>query len=135
MSEQEVTYNGKRRIYRVLCHLAWCDGELHPSERDYLAAYAKANALRPDETASLEKEGRSGQGLGVSKRPAEREALIDHLIRIAMADGQLVAEEQERLVKFGGTIGLNEQEIAARVVHVASGSGRTLSPDAPSEGA
>lgn len=128
MSDKPVSHNGKRRIYRILCHLAWCDGEVHPLERELLDAYVAANGIRADEAESLEEEGKTARELGVSKRDSERQLMIDALIDLAAADGQLVAAEQKRLLKFGTTIGLSEQEIAARVVKRVQGSGKDLSP-------
>ncbi|RMG12105.1 MAG: hypothetical protein D6731_14540 [Planctomycetota bacterium] len=131
MSEDDepVSHNGKRRVYRVLAHLAWCDGELHASERALLDAFREVYGIRPDEAAALEAEGRQGGGLSVSKRGAERRLLIDSLIDMATADGVLASAEQERLLRFGRTIGLDEREIAARVVERVGLQGKTLRPE------
>jgi tellurite resistance protein len=115
-----------RRIYRLLCCLAWCDGELHPKEREYLEAFAEHFGITADETAILEEEGKHSQDLGVSKRPSEKRLLADALIDIAMADGQLVAEEQKRLVNFGKTIGLSEDDLATRIMERVSETGRKI---------
>lgn len=124
-----VSHNGRRRVYRVLAHLAWCDGEMHPSERALLDAFRDVYGLRPDEAAALEDEGRQGGGLSVSKRGAERRLLIDSLIDMATADGVLAGAEQERLLRFGRTLGLDEGEIAARVVERVDLQGKTLRPE------
>lgn len=132
MSEQEnqkaVTHNGKRRIYRLLSCLAWCDGDVHAAEREYLTAFAKHFHIRDDEAKSLEGEGKANTELGVSKRPSERTLLVDALIDIAMADGMLVAAEQQKLIKFGKTIGLTEEDLAARIVQRGQQTGRNLAP-------
>jgi uncharacterized tellurite resistance protein B-like protein len=126
--DKPVSHNGKRRIYRILAHLAWCDGEVHAHERALLDSYRDLHEIRPDEAASLEEEGKRGGELGVSKRPSERTMLIDAMVDMAMADGVLVAAEQERLVKFGKTLGLTQQEIAKRVVERVGLRGKKLSP-------
>jgi tellurite resistance protein len=126
--KKPVSHNGKRRIYRILCHLAWCDGELHPNERMLLETFAIYHGIRPDEAGDLETEGKDAKELGVSKRPSERSLLVNALIDIAAADGKLVAPEQKRLLKFGATIGLTEQEIASRIVERIQRSGKILSP-------
>ncbi len=128
MSDKPVSHNGKRRIYRILCHLAWCDGDMHATERQLLDAFVAHHGIRPDEAASLELEGKEARELGVSKRQSERVLMVDALIDLAAADGQLVAAEQKRLLKFGKTVGLSEQEVAARVVARVQGSGKDLSP-------
>jgi uncharacterized tellurite resistance protein B-like protein len=127
-NEKAVTHNGKRRIYRLLCCLAWCDGDMHEAEREYLDAFAAHFYIREDEAASLEEEGKTSTELGVSKRSSERTLLVDALIDIAMADGKLVAEEQQKLIKFGKTIGLTEEDLAARIVQRVQQTGRNLAP-------
>jgi uncharacterized tellurite resistance protein B-like protein len=127
-SEKSVSHNGKRRIYRLLCCLAWCDGEMHTKEREYLDAFVAHFSIRPDEAGPLESEGKISQELGISKRPSERRLLVDALIDIAMADGQLVAAEQKKLIKFGKTIGLTEDDLASRIIDRVQASGRNLSP-------
>ena len=127
MSDKLVSQNGKRRIYRVLCHLAWCDGQVQIVERQMLQAFVAYHRIAPNEAALLEEEGKESRGLGISKRASERELMIDALIDLAAADGQLVAAEQDRLLKFGMTVGLTEQEIATRVVGRVKSSGKTLS--------
>ena len=62
----------------------------------------------------------------MSKRASERRLLTAALIDIAMADGQLVVEEQTKLVKFGKTIGLTEEDLAARIMERVEETGRTL---------
>jgi uncharacterized tellurite resistance protein B-like protein len=124
--EKAVSRRGTRRIYRLLCCLAWCDGDMHVREREYLHAFAEHFAIEPEEAEVLEDEGRNNKDLSVSKRPSERRLLADALIDIAMADGQLVAEEQKKLVKFGKTIGLTEEDLANRIMERVEETGRTI---------
>lgn len=111
-----VSHNGVRRIYRVLCNLAWCDGEVADLERALLEETRNRFRIEPYEAASLEAEGKEGNNLGVGRRDAERELMIDTMIDMVMVDGQLVAEEQERLIKFGVTFGLDQTALAKRIV-------------------
>jgi len=125
-----VSFNGVRRVFKVLCHLAWCDGSVADIERDYLEGWVRQVGIGPEEARSLEDEGKRANKLGVGPRKAERTLLIDSMIDLAMADGILVAEEQERLVRFGLTIGLDESLLAQRIHQRVTASGKHLKPDA-----
>lgn len=111
-----VSHNGVRRIYRVLCNLAWCDGEVADLERTLLEETRSRFKIEPYEAASLEAEGKEGNNLGVGRRDAERELMIDTMIDMVMVDGVLATEEQERLIKFGVTFGLDQAALAKRIV-------------------
>ncbi|HBP17061.1 MAG TPA: hypothetical protein DEA08_04595, partial [Planctomycetes bacterium] len=58
-----VSKNGVRRVYRVLCHLAACDGEVHPRERSVLEAFRQAFQIGDAEGERLEGEGVGGDKL------------------------------------------------------------------------
>jgi len=123
-----VSHNGVRRIYRVLCNLAWCDGEVAELERALLEETRNRFRIEPYEAASLEGEGKEGKNLGVGRRDAERELMIDTMIDMVMVDGVLATEEQERLIKFGVTFGLNQEALAKRIV-ARAGTRRLKSKD------
>lgn len=121
-----VSHNGLRRIYRVLCHLAWCDGDVAPTEREFLETFRAEYKIRDDEAATLEEEGKESKGLGVGKRAEERALMLDVMIDITMIDGLLATEEQERLAKFAVTFGLTPEELAARIVERAREKGKRM---------
>ena len=124
-----VSFNGVRRVFKVLCHLAWCDGSVVDSERVYLEGWFGRMGIGPEEARALESEGKRVSKLGVGPRKSERKLLIDSMIDLAMADGILAAEEQERLVRFGKTVGLSEAMLAQRIHQRVIDSGKQLKPD------
>ncbi|MGE0711024.1 MAG: TerB family tellurite resistance protein [Planctomycetota bacterium] len=127
MSDIEgVSHNGVRRIYRVLCHLAHCDGEVASQERGYLDDYRRRFEIADVEGTALEAEGAAGQSLGVGRRPEERQLMIDSMIDITMIDGVLSTAEQERLAKFAITFGLDKETLAKRIVERIKSTGRKL---------
>ncbi len=126
MTEEPLSHNGVRRVYRALCNLAWCDGEFDPREQDYLQGYRERFEIGPEEARALEEEGRQGLHLGVSKRPAEQALLATGMIEVTMADGVLTTEEQAKLVAFGKTLGLSQEMIARRIREWAEQQGKRL---------
>ena len=124
----DITPNGARRIYRVLCRLAWCDGELHPRERGVLDAFRQRYRIDFGEASQLEAEGQRGENLRIGKRPAERSLLLDSMIDVAAADGQLVAAEQKRLLDLATATGVGTEELVRRIQQRLSASGRRLQP-------
>lgn len=123
-----VTHNGLRRIYRVLCHLAWCDSDLAETERGFLNRFRERYGISLDEAEALEADGKAGKKLGVGKREEERALMLETMIDITMIDGMLAAQEQERLAKFASTFDLSREELAQRIVERASSSGRHIRP-------
>jgi uncharacterized tellurite resistance protein B-like protein len=123
---QGVSHNGVRRIYRVLCHIAWCDGRVADQERSFLQLVAARFQIPEPEAAALEVEGGKGEKLGVGRRAEERALMVESMIDIAMADGVLATEEQERLAKFAITFGLSSETLAARIVSRLGEQGRKL---------
>ncbi len=89
-----------RRIYRMLCFMAWCDGDLDGAEREVLERYREDLGLSQLDAAALEAEGSEVEGLELGEDAAELETLIDALIDIAVADGKLVLDEQARLTRL-----------------------------------
>ena len=89
-----------RRIYRMLCFMAWCDGDLDGAERAVLERYREDLGLSQLDAAALEAEGSEVEGLELGEDAAELETLIDALIDIAVADGKLVLDEQARLTRL-----------------------------------
>ena len=93
----DLSPDGAQRVYRMLCFMAWCDGDLHQAEREVLQRYREELGLSEVDAASLEAEGSEVEGLELGEDAAELELLVDGLIDIAVADGKLVLDEQARL--------------------------------------
>jgi len=89
----------------MLCFMAWCDDELHPAERAVLDGYRETLGLTEVQAAQLEAEGSEVEGLELGEDPAELKQLVDGLIDIAVADGNLVLDEQARLTRLAKMIG------------------------------
>jgi hypothetical protein len=109
--ERSLSENGRRRIYRILCNLAACDGEVDANERRLLDAFREEHGLSPAEAQALEAEGRLGKDLPIGKNPAERELLLDAMIDVAAADGVLAPQEERRLRKIGKKMGIGKEEL------------------------
>lgn len=93
-----------RRIYRMLCFMAWCDGDLPQAERDVLEGFREDFGLSEVDAATLEAEGSEVEALELGEDEKELELLVDGLIDIAVADGKLVLDEQARLHRLAKMI-------------------------------
>lgn len=93
-----------RRIYRMLCFMAWCDGDLAAAEREVLERYRDDLGLTEVDAAALEAQGSEVEGLELGEEPEELAVLVDALIDIAVADGKLVLDEQARLTRLAKMI-------------------------------
>lgn len=93
------------RIYRMLCFMAWCDGDLASAEREVLERYRDDLGLSQVDAAALEAEGSEVEGLELGEEEGELALLVDALIDIAVADGKLVLDEQARLTRLAKMIG------------------------------
>jgi uncharacterized tellurite resistance protein B-like protein len=111
----EVSANGLRRIYRLLAHLAACDGTVDAAERALLNGVAERFRLEAEEVQALESEGFAGKGLKVGRNPVERELLMMQLIEMALADGVLDPAEKRRLKAFADKVGLPREELRRRL--------------------
>ena len=110
-----VSKHGYRRVYRMLCFLAWCDEELAPEERAVLEGFRTRFGLTDLEAAMLEAEGKQRIALQLGQRNAELKLLVDSMIDVALADGVLALDEQARLLKLGKALGLPDGEIVRLV--------------------
>ena len=111
----KISSNGARRIYRVLCLVAACDGSVDPSEREILEDFVARFGIEPAEAALLEAEGAAAKRLSVGKNPLERELMFQLMVDVAAADGELHKNEQKRLVTFADTLGISRAELRRRL--------------------
>ncbi|MCA8924129.1 MAG: TerB family tellurite resistance protein [Planctomycetes bacterium] len=125
----ELSANGVRRIYRLMAHMAACDGEYDPREQKVLAAFRETFPLSDDEARALELEGQRGEKLSVGKNPVERELLFELLLDVAAADGVLDRAEKKRLVAFAKRAGVSPAELQRRLEQRFGA--RTAAPGAP----
>lgn len=112
----ELTPAGARRIYRVLCQVAACDGSVAAAERDVLEATRARFGLSSEEAQALEAEGAAGEGLEIGEDAAERDALMTSMIEVVMADGRVDAAERKGLVRVAKQIGLTFQELQDKLL-------------------
>ena len=85
---------GLRRIYRVMCHVAGCDGDVAASER----------------------EGLAGEALEIGASEPERAALITAMVDVAVADRRLDGAERKLLVKIAKELGLSLEALQAELL-------------------
>lgn len=109
-----VSASGLRRIYRLLCHVAHCDHELHPAERALLERYRRRFGIDEDEAALLEEEGKRKQ-IRLGRHTHEQHMLMWAMIDVAAADGRLDRSEHKRLLKVAGATGLPQAELVALI--------------------
>lgn len=107
----ELSPEARRRIYRVMCNVAACDGSVAAAERDVLQAALKRFEIGPVEAQALEAEGAAGQGMEIGEDKSERDTLITCMIEVVMADGRVDAAERKGLVRVAKQIGLTFQEL------------------------
>lgn len=117
----EVTPAGRRRIYRILCHLAHCDGEVAPREREALEAQRQQLLLDRAEADALEAEGARGERLDLSKNPAEQKRLLDAMLEVVAADGCLDHNEQRRVMEIAQLAGIPRQVVSERLLDLLTG--------------
>jgi uncharacterized tellurite resistance protein B-like protein len=117
----EVTPAGRRRVYRILCHLAHCDGAVDPKEREALEAQREQLLLDREEAEALEAEGQRAEKLDLSKNPAEQRLLLDAMIEVVAADGSLQHEEQRRIMEIAQLAGIPKQNVTERLLDLLTG--------------
>lgn len=109
-----VSASGLRRVYRLLCHVAHCDHELHPKERSLLERYRARFGIGETEASLLEEEGKRKE-IRLGKHSTEQHLLLCAMIDVAAADGRLEPREHKRLVKVAGAMGLPQAELVAMI--------------------
>lgn len=111
---ERVSASGLRRVYRLLCHIAHCDHELHPKERALLERYRTRFAIGEAEAATLEGEGKRKE-IRMGRHPHEQHMLMWAMVDVAAADGRLERQEHKRLLKVAGAMGLPQAELVALI--------------------
>lgn len=106
-----VSLNGLRRVYRILCRLAHCDGEVDPRERTSLETFCRRFKISQAEASALEAEARENERLRIGRKPAERALLIDTMLGVVSADRTLHPAEERRLLKLARAVELPEEAL------------------------
>ncbi len=109
-----VSASGLRRVYRLLCHVAYCDHELHPSERALLERYRLRFGIGEAEAAALEEEGKRKE-IRLGRDDHEQHMLMWAMIDVAAADGRLDRSEHKRLLKVAAATDLPQAELVALI--------------------
>ena len=127
----EVSANGRRRVYAVLAHLAACDGVIHPTERSYLDRFAALSEISAEEAAEIERASAQGRGLSIGKNPRERELLLDGMIEVIAADGILAPQEATRAGELAGLVGLDPEDLQRHLEERVARQQQTNRPPPP----
>ncbi len=121
-----ITDGGRRRIYRILCHLAHTDGKVQPREREVVEAQRVLLGLSPAEALHLEAQGRAGQELQVGSGIAEQAHLLGAMIEVVAAHGRVLDQlEQRRLTEVALACGCPRATLAELLVARLSGPHRS----------
>jgi hypothetical protein len=125
-----VSPNGVRRVYRLLCDLAWSDGSVVPAERTWLAGFCARHAISPGEAMALEAEARAKKGFKLTRRAEEQILLVDSMVALVLADGVVAPEERRRAAAFARTLGLDPAAVEERL-HAAAARPHEARPASP----
>lgn len=115
LARGELSPNGKRRVYRTLCNMAGCEGEIPAKEREVLEHYRARFEIPSVEATEIEAQALKGEGIKVGKLKAERSVLMKGLIAVAAADGVLSKPERKRLTTFAKAVGLAPEKLEAEL--------------------
>jgi len=111
----KLSSKAKRRIYRVLCYITHCDGDVDPREREVLAAYQARFGLSDAEARALESEGADVKQLRLGGKSLEIAELIKGMVEVVAADGMFALDEEKKLLKLAHALGVPEGMILQRV--------------------
>ena len=111
---ESLSAGARSRIFRILCRLAASDEEIHPRERDVLEDARVALELSPADAVALACEAPHVK-LRIGPTREEHEVLVQLMIAIVAADGELAEEERKRLVGLARVIGLELDELERRL--------------------
>ena len=110
----DISFNGRRRIYQILCWLAHCDRDLAPEERNLLEAFRTRAGIDPEEARELE-DAATQSKKSIGARRAERELLVRAVIAIVAADGVFDPQERKRVEAIATAVGIGGEELTRLV--------------------
>ena len=111
MTSNNLPPGGGERIYRILAHLAGCDGQVAVSERDLLERYRSRFGLSVEQARDLESECADDETLVLGTDPAERKLTVKAMAEVVAADRRLEQDESEQLRELLGRMGMQPQEV------------------------
>jgi hypothetical protein len=115
-SLEGLSLNAKRRIYKALAHVARrSDGASEHADEVVLTTYANLLGLNA-EAPALRAEALSKQSkLQLGGSEAEQEALLNGLVDLATADGELDDRERRRLRRIFTVLGVDADGVFAAI--------------------
>lgn len=102
----------RRRVYRVVCYLAYADDELGLAERDLLDGLREKLELDPADADALEAEGQAGESILLDAESEEGILAVKALTEVMVADGVLHPAEALRLKRIAARVGVSEEKLA-----------------------
>jgi hypothetical protein len=105
-----------RRAFASLVAAACVDGKIADPERGLLARKARELQLSTAELEDFLQQGLQGRlTVAVPPTPLGKQALLEDLIRVACADGRVEQPERALLMRYGGMLGIDPQDLGQRV--------------------
>ena len=105
-----------RRAFETLVAAAFVDGELDVKEHEVLHRQAEDLGIPNGLLRELLDKGRAGKlQVSMPQDPVTREALLDHLIDVAVADKRIEGPEHHLLAKFANQMGIKLPELRQRI--------------------
>lgn len=100
--------------FRMLVGLCWADGDLAPMEERHLLRAAERLGIAEERARGIIGEGAAAsEQAAPPEEPDVRLRRFLELIRIAFADGKVVAEEQAFLAAVGERYGIPADKVRA----------------------
>lgn len=112
---ERLSDRGRRRVFRVVCYLAYADDELDLRERGVLEDVRARLDLDASEASALEEEARAGKGIQLKADPEEAEVAIEALAEVFVADGVLHPDEARRLNRVAKSLSVSDKRLATVV--------------------
>src|SRR5882672_7221562 len=111
-----MTDAGTRRKFEALVAAAFADGYLADAEKVVLqrkAARMNINSMEMNEIIGLGQQRKLS--IGIPATAAERDALLEDLIEVVVADGRVEAPEYSLLARFAETLKISLPDLRLRV--------------------
>lgn len=105
-----------RRAFETLVAAAFVDGDLDVKEHEVLHRQAVDLGIPNGLFRELLDKGRAGRlPVSIPQDPVTREALLDHLIDVAVADKRIEGPEHHLLAKFANQMGVKLPQLRQRI--------------------
>lgn len=105
-----------RRAFETLVAAAFVDGDLEAREHEVLHRQATEMGIPNGLFRELLDKGRAGKlAIHIPQDPVTKEALLDHLIDVAVADQRVEGPEHHLLAKFAQQLGMKLPQLRQRI--------------------